>query len=53
MRNSVEQKKRWVAAMNAGVSPEGQRLFMAIAKTIHEVSESIFEFKKNVCSIEI
>jgi len=38
VRNAVEQKKRWVSAMSAGVSPEGQKLYMAIAKTISEVT---------------
>ena len=31
-------KQRLVAALKAGVSPEGQRLFTAIKKTIEEVT---------------
>lgn len=38
VRNSCEQKKRWISAVSAGVSPEGQKLYMAIAKTINQVS---------------
>lgn len=38
VRNSVEEKKRWLTAISAGVSPEGQKLYMAISKTIKEVS---------------
>jgi len=38
VRNSVEQKKRWISAMTAGVSPDGQKLFLAISKTIDEVA---------------
>lgn len=34
MRNKVEEKKRLVSALTAGVSPEGQKLYMAITKTI-------------------
>lgn len=34
----MEQRKRWVAAISAGVSPEGQNLYMAISKTINQVS---------------
>ncbi|KAK6634853.1 hypothetical protein RUM44_000100 [Polyplax serrata] len=40
IRNQVEEKKRLVNALNAGVSPEGQKLFLAISKTINEVSWS-------------
>ena len=34
----IKSKKRLVAALKAGVSPEGQRLFTAIKKTIEDVS---------------
>ncbi|XP_058059292.1 LSM12 homolog A-like [Anopheles bellator] len=37
-RNQVEQKKRQLTALAAGVSPEGQNLFMAIARTIEQVT---------------
>lgn len=40
MRNHVEEKRRLMSALTAGVSPEGQRLFIAIAKTIKEVQWS-------------
>ncbi|KAL0277265.1 UNVERIFIED_CONTAM: hypothetical protein PYX00_004613 [Menopon gallinae] len=40
LRNRVEEKKRLVTALKAGVPPEGQKLFMAISKTISEVSWS-------------
>lgn len=40
VRNAVEQKKRWVSAISAGVSPEGQKLYMAISRTIDQVSGS-------------
>lgn len=33
-RNAVDEKRRLVLALTAGVTPEGQRLFMAISKTI-------------------
>lgn len=32
--NQIEEKKRMVKALQAGVSPEGQKLYLAIAKTI-------------------
>lgn len=35
VRNAVEQKKRLVSALAAGVSPEGQKLYMALSKTIN------------------
>lgn len=38
VRNQVEQKKRQVSALAAGVSQEGQSLFLAIARTINQVS---------------
>lgn len=38
VRNNVEQKKRWVSALSAGVSPEGQKLYMVISKTINQVN---------------
>ncbi|XP_065172328.1 protein LSM12-like [Atheta coriaria] len=37
IRNSVEEKKRLLTKMSSNVTPEGQRLFRAIAKTIKEV----------------
>nr|XP_022920419.1 protein LSM12 homolog [Onthophagus taurus] len=37
IRNQVDEKKRLLQAMSANVSPEGQRLFIAISKTISEV----------------
>lgn len=37
VRNTVEQKRRLVSALGAGVSVDGQKLFLAIAKTINEV----------------
>jgi len=36
--DQIRRKNRLVAALKAGVSPEGQRLFTAIKKTIEEVS---------------
>jgi hypothetical protein len=33
-RNQVEEKRRLVSALKAGVSPEGQNLFLAITKTL-------------------
>ncbi|XP_029714195.1 LSM12 homolog A [Aedes albopictus] len=38
VRNQVEQKKRQVSALAAGVSQEGQSLFLAIARTINQIS---------------
>jgi len=38
VRNQIEEKKRMVKALQAGVSPEGQKLFIAISKTITETS---------------
>lgn len=40
VRNQVEEKKRMVKAIQAGVSPDGQKLFIAIAKTIQEITWS-------------
>lgn len=40
VRNQVEEKKRLVSALSAGVSQEGQNLFLAIARTINQVSWS-------------
>ena len=37
-REQIDKKKKLVKALKAGVSPEGQRLFTAINKTIDEVS---------------
>ncbi|GLG96307.1 hypothetical protein R5R35_012284 [Gryllus longicercus] len=38
VRNQVEEKRRLVTSLAAGVSPEGQRLFLAISRTISEVA---------------
>lgn len=40
VRNQIEEKKHMVKALQAGVSPEGQKLFIAIAKTIQEITWS-------------
>ncbi|XP_034936604.1 protein LSM12 homolog A [Chelonus insularis] len=40
VRNQVEEKKRIVKALQAGVSPEGQKLFIAISKTIQHITWS-------------
>lgn len=40
VRNQIEEKKRMVKAIQAGVSPDGQKLFVAIAKTIQEITWS-------------
>ncbi|XP_059618614.1 LSM12 homolog A [Phlebotomus argentipes] len=40
LRNTLEQKKRLVTALAAGVSPDGQKLFIAISKTIDQVTWS-------------
>nr|CAD7259234.1 unnamed protein product [Timema shepardi] len=37
LRNQVEDKRRLVAALAAGVSPGGQQLFLTISKTISDV----------------
>lgn len=37
VRNQVDEKKRLLTAMSPNVTPEGQRLFIAIAKTINAV----------------
>ncbi|PSN45086.1 Protein LSM12 [Blattella germanica] len=37
VRNQIEEKRRLVMALAEGVSPEGQKLFLAISKTIKEV----------------
>ncbi|KAG4076199.1 hypothetical protein HA402_014748 [Bradysia odoriphaga] len=34
VRNAIEQKKILVSALQSGVSPDGQKLYMAISKTI-------------------
>uniref|UniRef100_A0A182NMW7 AD domain-containing protein n=1 Tax=Anopheles dirus TaxID=7168 RepID=A0A182NMW7_9DIPT len=39
-RNQVEQKRLQLSALSAGASPEGQNLFMAIARTINQVTWS-------------
>ncbi|KAK2578637.1 hypothetical protein KPH14_012129 [Odynerus spinipes] len=38
VRNQIEEKKRLVMALQAGVSPEGQKLFIAISKTIQDIT---------------
>nr|QBH72784.1 hypothetical protein [Aphelinus abdominalis] len=38
VRNQIEEKKRMVKALQAGVSPEGQKLYIAISKTINEIT---------------
>lgn len=38
VRNSIENKRRLVSALSACLDPEGQRLFMAIARVIDNVS---------------
>ncbi|XP_031619885.1 protein LSM12 homolog A-like isoform X2 [Contarinia nasturtii] len=38
VRNSVDDKKLWVAAMSAGVSPEGKKLFLDISRMIKDVT---------------
>lgn len=40
IRNQTEQKRRMVSALKAGVSREGQTLYMAITKMITEVNWS-------------
>lgn len=40
VRNQVEEKRRMVRALQPGVSPEGQKLFIAIAKTINNITWS-------------
>ncbi|KAJ9592478.1 hypothetical protein L9F63_015894 [Diploptera punctata] len=37
VRNQIEEKRRLITALSAGVTPEGQKLFLAISKTIKEV----------------
>lgn len=46
VRNAVEQKKRWVSAMSAGVCPEGQKLYMTISKTIDQVCSHSIPLEK-------
>ncbi|RZF32899.1 hypothetical protein LSTR_LSTR004290 [Laodelphax striatellus] len=38
VRNQVEEKRRLVTALAAGVSPDGQKLFLTICKTINDVT---------------
>uniref|UniRef100_A0A1B6GS47 Uncharacterized protein n=1 Tax=Cuerna arida TaxID=1464854 RepID=A0A1B6GS47_9HEMI len=38
VRNQIEEKKRLITALAAGVSPDGQKLFLTITKTISEVT---------------
>ena len=52
--DQLNQKKRLVTALRAGVSPDGQRLFAAIKKTIEDVTwlnEDIVVFDK-VCIVK-
>lgn len=37
-KEQIDKKRKLVSALKAGVSPEGQRLYVAINKTIDEVS---------------
>ncbi|KAL1117835.1 hypothetical protein AAG570_004150 [Ranatra chinensis] len=49
LRNQVEHKKRLISALQAGVSPEGQKLFLTISKTINDVTwqgQNIFVFSQ-------
>jgi hypothetical protein len=52
-KQQLTQKRRLVAALRAGVSPDGQRLFATIKKTIEEVTwhnEDIVVFDKvSIC----
>lgn len=38
LKNAIQEKKRLVNALAAGVTPEGQQLFFTITKTMPEVS---------------
>ncbi|XP_012270000.1 protein LSM12 homolog A-like [Orussus abietinus] len=38
VRNHIEEKRRLVKSLQAGVSPEGQKLFIAISKTIQNIA---------------
>ncbi|XP_014231753.1 protein LSM12 homolog A-like [Trichogramma pretiosum] len=38
VRNQIDEKKRMVKALQAGVSPDGQKLYIAISKTINEIT---------------
>ncbi|XP_063219939.1 protein LSM12 isoform X2 [Bacillus rossius redtenbacheri] len=38
VRNQIEEKRRLVKALAAGVSPDGQKLFLAISKTITDIA---------------
>lgn len=38
VRNAIEHKRRLVSALSACLDPEGQRLFLAIARVIDDVS---------------
>merc|ERR1712226_1507862 len=49
LREQVEKKKKQVMAFKTGVSPEGQKLFQAICKTIDDVTwhgENIYVLKE-------
>ncbi|XP_071543077.1 protein LSM12 isoform X2 [Panulirus ornatus] len=37
-KRSIEEKQRLIQAMQSGVSPDGQKLFLTICKTIEEVT---------------
>lgn len=38
VRNQIEEKKKLVMALQAGVSPEGRNLFSTISKTIQDIT---------------
>lgn len=38
VRNQIEEKRNMVLALQAGVSSEGQKLFIAISKTIRDIT---------------
>jgi len=49
LREQVEKKKKQIMAFKTGVSPEGQKLFQAICKTIDDVTwhgENIYVLKE-------
>lgn len=51
IRNQVEERRTQLEAISANVSPEGQNLFLTIAKTIKEVrwsSSDIVVFENQV-----
>lgn len=44
VRNAIEQKKILVSALQSGVSPEGQKLYMVISKTISNQVSFLLNF---------